>query len=665
MGRPLRRSTLLALLASLFVASSSTAGGWSKLQDGEVAWLRTPAGERFFSIGVNVVDGEPDREPRQGSLQYRYSNGHATPEAWAVATRELLLGWGFNTLGGWSRRENEIGLPFTPVLSFGQQANAIWGDPFAPETAARMREEAKRRAARHSTGPLLLGVFTDNEIGWWNAPLLLWFLKQEPSNHTRRRLVEFLREHYDDFASFRRDFVVPPEVSDFDALEKRPISALLAAGGDSARTLRAWTPIVVGRYYAMAAAAAREAAPGALVLGDRLPIYWDEDALREAAKHLDVLAVNHDVATPGGWVAPYFFEGLRDAAPVPILVSEWFFASRENRSGNANRGQLMVVDTQAERARGAAAAARRFAAFPNVAGLHWFQLSDQPPGGRSDGEDYSHGLVDVHGVPYRGFGDALASANRDLAAIHAKARWQTPLPKGEPIAVPEAPAGFLEANATLDALDLDRSRLIFPRGRGDVPFADVHLSWTEDSLVVALLGQDFFDLALYEQHPVPLGDTFVLHLVVARPASSEPGAERRQVAIHFEPERLSQSPEHPPSEHHVQVYVPKGHVVENASETPDPRIAARRLRAIAPRIDGLIVVPRALLGLDTARAGEPLALEVAVRGFLRGRSFSLSGRPFDEAVASAPVVRATLAPEDGEPPFAGAPLVPPSRTPSR
>ncbi|MCJ7627483.1 MAG: hypothetical protein MUO50_03745, partial [Longimicrobiales bacterium] len=112
--------------------------------------------------------------------------------------------------------------------------------------------------------------------------------------------------------------------------------------------------------------AVRKADPTALVLGDRLPIYWDEDALRAVGSHVDVLSVNYDVATPGGWVAPYFFEGLRDLVPAPVLVSEWFFASRENRTGNANRGQLMTVATQAERARGAAAAARRFAGFPNV-----------------------------------------------------------------------------------------------------------------------------------------------------------------------------------------------------------------------------------------------------------------------------------------------------------
>ncbi|HRI08411.1 MAG TPA: hypothetical protein PKW35_11360, partial [Nannocystaceae bacterium] len=72
-------------------------------------------------------------------------------------------------------------------------------------------------------------------------------------------------------------------------------------------------------------------------------------------------------------------------------------------------------------------------------------------------------------------------------------------------------------------------------------------------------------------------------------------------------------------------------------------------------MDAILVVPRTLLGLDAALIGEPLGLEVAVVGFLRGRSFTLSGRPVAEALASAPTLRATRAPKDGEPPFAGAP----------
>src|SRR5207253_10203235 len=87
-------------------------------------------------------------------------------------------------------------------------------------------------------------------------------------------------------------------------------------------------------------------------------------------------------------------------AGSPLRASECFLAPSENRTGNRNNGHLMTAATQAERARGAAAAAARFAREPGVVGAHWFQYYDHPRGGRDDGEDYDFGLVDVDDRPY-------------------------------------------------------------------------------------------------------------------------------------------------------------------------------------------------------------------------------------------------------------------------
>src|SRR5207302_928881 len=80
----------------------------------------------------------------------------------------------------------------------------------------------------------------------------------------------------------------------------------------------------------------------------------------------------------------------------------------------------------AERARGAAAAAERFARQPTVVGSHWFQYYDHPRGGREDGEDYDFGLVDIDDRPYEALVDALARTNVRLAAIHREAADDPP-----------------------------------------------------------------------------------------------------------------------------------------------------------------------------------------------------------------------------------------------
>src|SRR5437667_11702228 len=79
---------------------------------------------------------------------------------------------------------------------------------------------------------------------------------------------------------------------------------------------------------------------------------------------------------------------------------------------------LMPVGPKAERPRGAAAAAERFARQPTIVGSHWFQYYDHPRGGREDGEDYDFGLVDIDDRPYEQLVDALARTNVRPAASH-------------------------------------------------------------------------------------------------------------------------------------------------------------------------------------------------------------------------------------------------------
>ena len=129
------------------------------------------------------------------------------------------------------------------------------------------------------------------------------------------------------------------------------------------------------------------------------------------------------------------------------------------------------------------------------------------------------------------------------------------------------------------------------------------------------------------------------------------------MAIRFEPVRLKQPPDFPPSEHRVEVYSPRGYVVPagGGDGVPQPEIRARRLRSIAPRFDAVIAIPRALLGLEGTLPEAKIELEVALVGFLRGRAFTLSGRPIESALSELPRVRATLARVDGEPKAAAPP----------
>src|SRR5262249_10868948 len=148
-------------------------------------------------------------------------------------------------------------------------------------------------------------------------------------------------------------------------------------GGAGIRAVREWTGMVAERYYTLAERAIRSADPDALFFGDRLPIYYDPAAVRAMAPHVDAIATNYNAASGVGWSADYYSDGLRKlSGGKPELVTEWFFAARDNRTGNRNNGHLMTVATQDERAAGAAAAVANFAAIPELVGAHWFMYYD-------------------------------------------------------------------------------------------------------------------------------------------------------------------------------------------------------------------------------------------------------------------------------------------------
>ncbi len=137
----------------------------------------------------------------------------------------------------------------------------------------------------------------------------------------------------------------PPGVASFaDLLAREGMTPHLRPGGDGIQVVRRWTGMVAERYYRLVHDALRAADPEALVFGDRLPIYYDPAAVRAMAPWVDAIATNYNVDSPDGWIARYYFDGLRAlGAGKPVLVSEWFFAANENRTGNRNNGHLMTV----------------------------------------------------------------------------------------------------------------------------------------------------------------------------------------------------------------------------------------------------------------------------------------------------------------------------------
>jgi hypothetical protein len=625
-----------ALLRTAFVASAillASAGGswactdfaaapssrWSLVKEGGVAWLRTPCGDRFFSLGVNVLDGGYAEREKAGKTWYSWKAFAPTLADWAANTRQRLVSWGFNSGGGWALPPQLLQLPTIVNLELGRRARFHWFDPFDPATGERMNELARELVAPYRGSPYRIGYFSDNEVGWWAGALFVFYSSKPAASFTKQRWVEVLRHHYDDdWARFAADFAPPSGVNSWAALLAATAPTRMKPGGRGIQVVREWTGIVAERYYTLAEHAIRAADPDALYFGDRLPIYYDPAAVHAMSRHVDAIATNYNLDSGDGWIADYFFDGLRKlSGGKPVLISEWFCAARENRTGNRNNGHLMTVATQAGRAAAAAAATLNFAAIPEVIGAHWFQYYDHPKGGRLDGEDYDFGLVDINDQPYRRLTSSLAMANRRAAAVHAVAARPLPLKvAARRFVVPHASVSVNQRSLS----DWPKPASLLPRltpSPGAVEFGEVYLSWSERGLALATVGQDYFDIDLFAYDGAfPLVDAYRLEIGI------DIGTGPRRFTLFFIPPRTKLH-DYPEMTAELCSGPAEQAITTGCAEVPRAEVVY--FGADQPRITAELVIPWSALGLESPAPDMPLRAEVALTSWHRERWMSLSG----------------------------------------
>ena len=610
-----------ALACADFAAATSTR--WSLTTEHGVSWLVTPCGERFFSLGVNILDGGyPERE-KAGKIYYSWKAFEPTLEDWAAKARRRLASWGFNSSGGWALPPQALKLPTVINLELGRLARFHWFDPFAPETETRTNALARELVAPYRDTPYRIGYFSDNEVGWWAGALFVFYSSKPANSATKQRWVELLRRHYvGDWSHFAADFKPPEGVGSWNQLLTTTQSTHMKPGGTGIRAVREWTGVVAEHYYTLAERAIRAADPEALFFGDRLPIYYDPAAVRAMGPHVDAIATNYNVDSSDGWVADYFFDGLRKlSGGKPELVTEWFFAARENRTGNRNNGHLMTVTTQEERAAGAAAAIANFAAIPELVGAHWFMYYDHPKGGRPDGEDYDFGLVDINDQPYERLTAALAAANRRALRIHAAA-----------VATPARNKMFVLPHAVISLNDHSLSdwpkpASLLPRliaSLGAVEFGEAYLSWSERGLALATIGQDYFDIDLLAyEGTFPLVEAYRVELGV------DVGTGPHRFTLFFIPPRTKLR-DHPPMSAKLCAGEAQLAITEGCTEVSGTE--AVYFGADQPRITAEMVIPWSALGIAAPMPGTQLRAEVAITSWDRDRWMSLSGRAPDSAM---------------------------------
>lgn len=590
---------------------------WRVTVENGIHWLLDPKGDKFYGSGVNGVDTGSPAEEVEGRPAYYLWNLYGSVDQWAETVRDRLGRWGFNHLGAWNFAVEQIGLPYVANLDLGRWSEALWFDAFDPALPARVRECAERLTAPHRQSGLRIGYFPDNEVGWWNTSLFEFYLSKGWENHTKRLLWQLLHDRYHgDWPTLLKDWVPVPAASGFDSLRDAGVALRLRPGGSGIHLVNRFTFLCAERYYQLMHDGLRAADPEALIFSDRLPIYYSQDAVRAMAPYVDIIAVNYDLDGPDSWLAHYFFEGLAALTGKPVLISEFFCAAMENRSGNKNTGHLLKVATQTERAKVVQQALKNFACFPHIVGTHWFQYYDEPQGGRSDGEDYNMGLVDIYDQPYEELVASFARTNSTLPHVHAHAEPLTSRAHGCRDAIRET-AGVINLNDGALA-DWDKEKTLlrgFAAPPPHVPFADLYFTWNVNGLYLATIGMDYVnpeDLAYHGEFP--LSETYQVHLLVFIRERAH------HYAVHFIPQEAAFSPGDSTNARGSLILVPRLYDYASDREVrPLEGATVQHLKAESPRISCEACFPPQLFNLASFKKGMELKMNIVVISHYRGQ----------------------------------------------
>jgi hypothetical protein len=509
-------------------------------------WLVDPQGNPFFSRGVCCVNtGASWKDYSTSNPGYAAWQHFPSAEAWAGRTVDSLKAWGFTTIGGWSdlnvfMRAGRLDMPFTVVLHCGSTAGIPWYDMWDPDIITRVDYVAREEIMKTRDHPNLLGYYSDNELGWWNAPLFRMTWEQAPSSGARTRLVTLVRDRYkSDWKAMLKDFD-PEGAASFDQLSKQG-KLFLRPGGNGMSLIQEFVLMMARRYYELTTGIIRKYSDRALLLGDRYQSFYYPEVARAAADYLDVVSTNFDVHFSDGTPVRYYLPTLQELCRKPLMIGEYYMSATENRSGNRNsRSAFPVVQTQKERAQGFVTTSSLLARTPYVVGADWFQYFDEPTDGREDGEDFNFGLVDIHGKPYE---DLTAAARTfDWHGMRKSPAADLPDASG---GIPKAPPEPL-AGGDWKSMIRDWDRLHgFVRPSTPVPMADLYVCWTKDTLYLGLIAEDFAYGEHYRTGKVPEEDRTLVsvrvggrseplqfRLAAERPAwSSEPSARVLNVPV--------------------------------------------------------------------------------------------------------------------------------------
>ncbi len=463
--------------------------------------VKAPDGRTFWSMGV-CCTGQGEKWDGYNPDNPGYAAHKLFPNAksWVEDTLGKLRDNGFNSIGGWSetplfqKHGGEKRLPYFEVLHLGAYNRAPWRDMFSKEHVQIVEQAAKDQIEKIKDDPYLVGYFSDNELGWWREALFVTYLAMDSKETGRKKFVEFVSKHYkNSWAAFQKDWTT--KNSRFESIDG---DIKLKPGGNGMALVKGWQTYLTDHYYRQMKAAIRKYDPNRLIMGDRYCQFYYPNVVESSTRHIDAVSTNYGADWNSGENTEYFLSTLHQITKKPVIITEFYMAAMENRSGNKNSsGGFPVVQTQKEREEAVKLYLEDLGRRPYIVGAHWFQYWDEPTHGRGDGENYNMGLLDIHGVPY----DGMMKVFREFKL-------------GKPWA-PDFKGALPNAGS-----DIEKGLKGWPKPAAlikpgpDPAFADLYVFGEKDHLVVGLASMGFTDESLYPDKKVPEADRSELAITV-------------------------------------------------------------------------------------------------------------------------------------------------------
>ena len=413
--------------------SSTTSSFFTvKWKDGK-AWLLSPTGNQFLSMGVNAIGDQSYRAPNDHYYNPVKNQFNGNKKAWISEVFNRLKKWKFNSIGCWAD-EDLLGqkFPFTYMLYIARSNpwDKVLDGVFGEEFEKAVTENAQK-AAKFKDDQDLIGYFLDNEMPWWGdfgwktegqRTLLEKYAAIPVEDANKRALGKFFESRYS------------KNVEDFNKIWGTKFHSFEEFDGPITLTVKtkkqksdanAWAGVVAERYFSVTTKAIHEVDPNHLILGVRFAGETPWEVVEACGHYCDVVSVN--VYAKSGSADETFLNNFYAKSAKPILISEYSYSAMENQSGDPNlKGADVSVPTQKDRADHLDQFAKQLLSLPYIVGLHWFEWSDESPEGRFDGEAQNYGLVDIQDKEYRLVTKEHAQLNLSANKLHGDSTTALP-----------------------------------------------------------------------------------------------------------------------------------------------------------------------------------------------------------------------------------------------